>query len=929
MPFFKDEAEYKDIRKALLIGKVLSEGNELNHTDSKITPEYDEEKGWLPLGGREGDPKRLDKQEILGLLGLQPGKAAEWLAGLGLTEQSLGKSLYSELVLHPEQLLDDKGAFKGLNGEEGKKTLSLAGGAQMKLLARYDAGGKIAELCVYSFGNDMPGAGKPGDVPEFDRNLNGEVIYGLDYALKAVQNLAGKSNLTAENILFTGYSLGGEFTNLYHLHRDKLAGGFYKNSKFVAFVANVISRKEGDGRIINFGIENDPVYALWDHGYDPKNKATPFKDLYDKYLNKIPLKGDWGTALPLFIDALLYKTGINKNTIFGKWVDSNLRIFDGEKPEVSSGPNNLVSFDDIYQLFGSAKIGCFNFVNNTILSLGWLSHGNAVFNNLPDAIYKSTFHNEMDKNSVIVVSTLGSMLKAVSAFFRNTGNFLTDLGKNVSKQILDWFGIRIAEAEQIWIEDKQTPTNDHYGASAFLIGTDGNNKLGDGKGNDSLDGGKGNDTLRLSKGTDVAEGGEGYDRVLLEGKITDYTITKTADNRLYLFSTVYGLKELRNIEAINFGNSGNYAIDYEKGQLVGAREKTVQYGEWWTLFLPLLKRKEKYTTSHTFTANASNDNVSDSFFFGTNGADTFRGDLKSSGNYSYFGELGDDVIYGNTGHDRLLGGDGKDMLYGREGNDFIYGQNGGDTLDGGAGDDFLYGGAGNDTIDGGSGNDHLWGDSQNDILKGLNGVDALAGGSGDDMLYGGEDNDVLSGGIDNDTLYGEDGNDQLHGDQGKDRLFGNYGNDILNGGTNDDWLAGGNGNDTMTGGSGSDTFAFKEMQKGEYDTIKDFNRHWSSINNDERDKLVFHTNDFANFDEMIKGLSQEVWGRQERKMGKILWFIDVELQRYVHGTEVLELHTKSGGAILLEGWTKNTFIAFANSHKDQFVFSADHANLAA
>ncbi len=895
MSFFKDKEEYRKVRQAMLLFSLVENSqSDTPNPDVRIDPEYPDEMGWWALGATEDDTARIDKMEILQLLGLRPDNIAEWLNGIGLTEKFLGKTLYDELLLHPEQLLDNTGSFKGLNGKDGEKTLSLEGGAQLKILAQHDAAGNIINLSIYSFGVDFPQKDQPGDLPEFDAILDGTIVNRLEYALVAVKNLATSQNIAPDKILFTGYSLGGAYTNSYHLHRDSLAGGFFKDSVFVGFVGATISPKEDDGHIINFGIENDPVYALWGYGNDPKNTATPFKDLYDKYIGN----GDISGAIPqVLLDSFLYISGIKKDTTFGTWLEANKQAFDGEKPEVISGPNNLVSFDDFYHLLGSFNLA--PLINNSILSAGWLTHGNSTFVNLPDAIYKSAFHEQMDKNSIIIVSNLGRLLKDVVQWFSDTGNFLLDISKDVLRQVLDWMNVKIVEAENVWIEDKQTNTSDHNGYSAFLIGNDNNNKLGDNAGDDYLDGKDGNDTLRLSYGTDVADGGAGFDRVLLSGSIRDYTLMRDASGIVYLYSLVYGLKELHNVEALTFADGWTYKFDDKSDKLFGTKWTTENYGEWYTLFLPFLSRQVESLDEREFISTA-NLRPSDNIIFGTDGNDTLNG---SSGN---------DVLIGGIGNDILNGGDGNDNLYGGDGNDRLYG---------GLGNDILFGGAGDDWLDGGSGSDILRGGTQKDTLEGLNGDDKLYGESGDDILRGGIGNDMLDGGIDHDTLHGDDGDDTLYGGQGMDRLFGGYGKDTLDGGISNDLLAGGKGDDILTGGSGSDTFAFEPMANGEFDIIKDFNRNWKDVNNDERDTLVFDTSNFANLQELLAGQRQEFthdfWsGSLALATGGLINL----------GAETLKLHTKSGGDILLEGWTKDSFTAFANSHMDQFKFTATNNN---
>jgi Ca2+-binding RTX toxin-like protein len=213
-----------------------------------------------------------------------------------------------------------------------------------------------------------------------------------------------------------------------------------------------------------------------------------------------------------------------------------------------------------------------------------------------------------------------------------------------------------------------------------------------------------------------------------------------------------------------------------------------------------------------------------------------------SGNDSFTGGDGVDILSGGSGVDRLIGGKGNDVINGDGEDDRIDGGIGDDTLNGGGGNDMVTGGPGADTMDGGDGNDSLlggpWTDANPDgadTIVGGPGNDSIDGGPGDDLLYGDEsglgclDDGAAPGGIDsilggpgNDTLVGGNNDDNLIGNEGNDKLCGNGGNDILDGddddpstadtGDRDDsggggfagGLFGGSGDDVIYGRGGDD-----------------------------------------------------------------------------------------------------------------------------
>ena len=112
--------------------------------------------------------------------------------------------------------------------------------------------------------------------------------------------------------------------------------------------------------------------------------------------------------------------------------------------------------------------------------------------------------------------------------------------------------------------------------------------------------------------------------------------------------------------------------------------------------------------------------------------------LKETGNKTYHGRGGADLLRGGRGNDRLYGGAGEDHLIGEYGND---------RLQGGRGSDFLDGGPGNDRLSGGMGSDWLRGGPGDDVLRGGAGSDFMAGDGGRDTYSlsgnGAGDRDVI------------------------------------------------------------------------------------------------------------------------------------------------------------------------------------------
>ncbi len=136
------------------------------------------------------------------------------------------------------------------------------------------------------------------------------------------------------------------------------------------------------------------------------------------------------------------------------------------------------------------------------------------------------------------------------------------------------------------------------------------------------------------------------------------------------------------------------------------------------------------------------------------------------------------------------------------------------------GDDTFYGGKGDNVIYGGEGDDWFFGGKGDDTIYGGEGDDTIVGDAGDDTIYGGEDDDYIVAKTGEDTIYGDEGDDTIWGGRGDDTIYGGADDDTLRGDEGDDTITGGAGDDSMAGGEGDDTFVFG-LNHG-HDTITDF-----------------------------------------------------------------------------------------------------------
>lgn len=281
-----------------------------------------------------------------------------------------------------------------------------------------------------------------------------------------------------------------------------------------------------------------------------------------------------------------------------------------------------------------------------------------------------------------------------------------------------------------------------------INGTAGNDFLLDTAGDDLLNGLGGLDVVSVNTGRDVVDGGEDFDRLLVNYGSATTGIVNFADNG---FDNAAG----NSTNSVRFSNVESLVVT------TGSGDDSIR-----TFFRP---------DSNSDTIVSGNDFIS-----------------LGAGNDRGVGGGGDDTLYGGDGND-VLDGDGS--IFGKFGASRTIGDRsftGNDTLFGEGGDDLLQGGAGDDILDGGIGNDTLLGDgvvlsytdrSNNGGGGTLNQVDRFGGNdSGNDTLRGGDGDDILEGRLGNDTVFGDAGNDLARFNisrDGSDRTDMGTGDDIV------------------------------------------------------------------------------------------------------------------------------------------------------
>ncbi|HWL34331.1 MAG TPA: hypothetical protein VNP89_12075 [Gaiellaceae bacterium] len=336
------------------------------------------------------------------------------------------------------------------------------------------------------------------------------------------------------------------------------------------------------------------------------------------------------------------------------------------------------------------------------------------------------------------------------------------------------------------------PQHRCLGATATIVGTEGE---------DDLVGTPGRDVIVGLGGNDRIEGGGGFDRICGGG---DQDTLSFSGSRSGVFASL----------AVGLSIGGGLTVFTGFEHLLGSAAADVLRGDGAANII------EGGNGDDFLDGAGGNDIASYESFAGRPGSsgpigvgvDLARGSAQGAGSdilVSFEHALGSrfaDVLSGNDGPNVLRGADADDSLQGRGGNDGLVGGAGHDGLMGDAGDDFVDGGPGLDTAGFGQ------------APAGVR-VDLAAGtatGEGSDTLMsiqhigGSPHNDVLRGNEETNGISGHGGDDAISGLAGDDFLYGESAGDFV-GLAGDDTIAGGLGFDRADGGGGRDACLESEI----------------------------------------------------------------------------------------------------------------------
>lgn len=232
---------------------------------------------------------------------------------------------------------------------------SVPTGEQAKLLGEYDAQGKLIRVAI-----SYTGTNSLVDVPDYLQLNSGEMAPKLEPLLNALKAFTLKNGLTAEDVIVTGYSLGGGIANLAAEYRETLSGGFFKNSNFIGIASPLIY--DDASVILNYGYENDVVHRAIG----------------------------------------------SSNSVFTAVAEANLGLVNADK-NFSSSIDNTVLFDDMYASALWSLPFSFSLLN---IPVSWYAHVDGIFTDAYSRIANNPFYNLMEKDSATIVANLSALTRS-------------------------------------------------------------------------------------------------------------------------------------------------------------------------------------------------------------------------------------------------------------------------------------------------------------------------------------------------------------------------------------------------------------------------------------------------------------------------------------------------------------------------------------
>ncbi|WP_052700948.1 calcium-binding protein [Loktanella sp. S4079] len=246
------------------------------------------------------------------------------------------------VLIDPQTLGVDPAKMNGSGFYTGQNSSE----AEAQIVGKYDQNGNLIKISI-----TFAGTNGVLDIADYPAMLSDDYVAEFDYLLDAVATFAQDQNMTGQDVVVTGYSLGAGAVNNMATIKEDAYGGFFDDADYFAFAVPKITENPD---VLNIGFENDVVHRIGSTGTD-----------------------FWELAL---------SGGFNHDA------------------DYANTTGNMVQFNGYYaQSF--YDLGPWSILN---IPEGWYAHVLGAFTNPITTMTGSHFAADMQIDSVIVVSQLSS-----------------------------------------------------------------------------------------------------------------------------------------------------------------------------------------------------------------------------------------------------------------------------------------------------------------------------------------------------------------------------------------------------------------------------------------------------------------------------------------------------------------------------------------
>ncbi|MBT2786097.1 MULTISPECIES: calcium-binding protein [unclassified Halomonas] len=250
----------------------------------------------------------------------------------------------------PESALDAAGHYT----IDSPVTGTLPTGPQAKLLGEFNEQGQLTRVSL-----TFTGTNSPVDIIDYLQLNAGTIAPNFEPLLVALKNYSQANGLEANDVLITGYSLGGGMANIMARFREELADGFFAEANYIGHASPLIY--DDPEVVYNYGYENDAVHRV----------AGSSDSLLEALQEQGPLLSHPDTSY-------------------------------------QSSTDNIVLFNDMYAS-PLWPLPTFSLLN---IPVSWYAHVDGLITNAIQRIADSPFYEYTDRESAVIVSNLSSLSRS-------------------------------------------------------------------------------------------------------------------------------------------------------------------------------------------------------------------------------------------------------------------------------------------------------------------------------------------------------------------------------------------------------------------------------------------------------------------------------------------------------------------------------------